>query len=115
MPNRRTKKSDPMRQATDLVRAVVEHPDDYPDRFVVLPMDPDVIARILSRERTRVVAYLQRHGPAPSLRVLAAELDRNYASLSRDVSALTSMGLVETIRRGKEKQIQATGRPILIQ
>lgn len=107
------KKTD-IRTATDFIRAVVKDPAAYPDNFISLPMDPELIATVLSRERTRLVQYLQQHGPQNSVHRLADALHRNYASVSRDLGVLVDLGLVATQKRGKQKEIQATGRPILI-
>ena len=103
-----------IRSATDFIRAVIKDPDAYPDTFISLPMDPELIATVLSRERTRLVQYLQLHGPMNSVHRLADALHRNYASVSRDLGVLVDLGLVATQKKGKEKEIQATGRPILI-
>lgn len=103
-----------IRSATDFIRAVVKDPAAYPDNFISLPMDPELIATVLSRERTRLVQYLQQHGPQNSVHRLADALHRNYASVSRDLGVLVDLGLVSTEKRGKAKEIQATGRPILI-
>ncbi len=83
---------DPMRAAMDFVARVARRPEEYPERFVALPMDPDVIAAILSRERTRLLQFLAREGPTPSVEALAGALKRNYASVSRDVGVLEQAG-----------------------
>jgi predicted transcriptional regulator len=103
-----------MRQATDFIRAVVRDPAAFPGSFISLPMDPDLIATVLSRERIRLVQLLQIRGPIDTVHGLADALHRNYASVSRDLGFLVGMGLVVTEKRGRRKAIQATGRPILI-
>lgn len=77
-------------------------------------MDPDLVTRILTRERMRLVMHLKRHGPCDSLRELADGLERNYSSVSRDLRELVEMGLVGSQRHGKQKRIHATGRPVII-
>lgn len=103
-----------MKTATDFVRIVIKDPGSYPDSFISLPMDPDLIASVLSRERTRLVQYLERHGPAGSVHALADALGRNYASVSRDLGVLIDIGLVESRLQGKTKRLTATRRPVLI-
>lgn len=105
---------DRIHEATDFIRRVVDHPDAFPERFISIPMDPDLVARILSRERSRLVRYLQEHGPADSLHDLAAALQRNYPSVSRDVGALVEIGLLATEKHGRTKRIMATGRPVIV-
>lgn len=103
-----------IKSATDFVRKVAKDPKSFPQNFISLPMDPDLIASVLSRERTRLVQYLQQHGPADSLHALADALDRNYASVSRDVGVLIDIGLVAAEQKGKTKELRATGRSVLI-
>ncbi len=100
--------------ATDFIRAFVKNPSAYPDTFISLPMDPELIATVLSRQRTRLVQYLQQHGPLDSVHRLADALHRNYASVSRDLGVLIDLGLVSAEKRGRTKEIHATGRPIII-
>lgn len=107
-----TKKS--IKSATNFIRAVAKNPGAYPENFISIPMDPDLIATVLSRERTRLVQYLLKHGPSGSVHKLAAALDRNYASVSRDLGVLIDMGLVASEKHGKAKELRATGRPVLI-
>lgn len=104
----------PMKAAADFIQAVVNDPASYPDSFISLPMDPDLIASVLSRERTRLVQYLEQHGPALSVHALADALDRNYASVSRDLGVLIDIGLIEARLHGKTKHLSATHRPVLI-
>lgn len=108
-----TKKTS-IKSATDFIRAVAKDPGSYPENFISLPMDPDLIASVLSRERTRLVQYLLKHGPTGSVHALADALDRNYASVSRDLGVLIDMGLVASEKHGKNKELRATGRPVLI-
>lgn len=105
---------DRIHDATDFIRRVVDHPEAFPERFVSIPMDPDLIARVLSREKSRLVRHLQEHGAVDSLHALAAALGRNYPSVSRDVSALVEAGLLTTERHGRTKRIIATGRPVIV-
>ena len=103
-----------IKSATDFIRNFVQNPGAYPDTFISLPMDPELIATVLSRERTRLIQYLQQHGPLASVHRLAEALHRNYASVSRDLGVLIDLGLISAERRGKTKEISATGRPIII-
>lgn len=109
-----TRSKDRIHDATDFVRRVVARPEDYPERFVSIPMDPDLIRQVLSRERSRLVRYLQEHGPVASLHDLADALGRNYPSVSRDVGALVEFGLLDTEKVGRMKRIRATGRPVVV-
>jgi len=114
-PSESEGRANPMWAATDFIRTVASSPERFPERFIDLPMDPDLILRILSRERTRLMQYLNDHGPVESVHALAEALDRNYASVSRDLGVLGEIGLVETHREGKNKSIRSTRLPILIQ
>jgi predicted transcriptional regulator len=103
-----------IKAATDFIRAVAKAPAAYPETFISLPMDPDLIASVLSRERTRLVQYLLQHGPAHSVHALAEALHRNYASVSRDLGVLIDIGLVAAEQQGRTKELRATGRPVIV-
>ena len=109
-----TRSKDRMHEATDFIRKVIADPDAYPQRFVSIPMDPDMVATVLSRERTRLVRFLLANGPSEDLHALADDLERNYASVSRDVGVLVDMGLLRTERVGRSKRITATGVPVIV-
>lgn len=105
---------DPMQEATAFIRQVVADPTAFPRRFVSLPLDPELIVALLSRQRLRMVQYLREHGPVGSVEQLAADLGRNYASVSRDVGALRGAGLLESHQEGHRRRLQATRLPIVI-
>lgn len=105
----------PMKRATAFIRKVIENPDAYPDTFIALPRDPALISKVLSRERTKIVDYLESYGPVGSLQALADALRRDKAAVSRDLDVLIEVGLVRSQRRGRRKELRATGRPIIIQ
>lgn len=100
--------------AFEIARDVVEDPERYPEDFVVLPLEDDLLTRVLTRERTRVLQVLRDHGPYASVRALAQELDRDPSRVGRDLQLLEHLGLVELERRGRAKRVSGTGRPILV-
>lgn len=98
--------------AFDLARAILANPDAYPDDFIVLPLDPDLIAKVLSPERIRLLHELRSDGPYDSVNDLAEALGRDQSRVSRDVAGLAEMGLVKTERDGKSKRVSAPKKPI---
>ncbi len=106
--------TNPMKDALDVVAKVFANPEAFPSDFVAFPLRGDMASRILTHERRRIIVYLEDHGPTSSIRDLAAALDRDPAAVSRDVHLLTDAGLIRINATGRSKQIQATGRPIIV-
>lgn len=101
-------------RAFKLIRAVAADPDRYPDRFIAIPLDPELTPRLLTPERLRLLKMVRDKGPFSSLNELAHRLDREQSRVSRDVSDLVTMGLLRTKRHGKSKSVEAPKRPIVL-
>lgn len=93
---------------------ILAHPEQFPDDFLCLPLDSEVIGHILSPERVRLLRVLRDDGPFDSIGALAAALGRDATRVSRDVTDLEVAGLVASERKGKEKRLAATRRFILL-
>lgn len=103
-----------IRRAFALVEDVIAHPEAYPEKFIAIPLDDEVLSRLLSRERLRLLRVLRDEGPFDSVNALAAELGRAQSRVSRDLADLQVAGLVSVERRGKSKRVRATDRPIVL-
>lgn len=86
-----------------------------PDGAILVPLRHDVLTRVFTIQRIRLLQHLRDHGTVGSLDELAKALGRHASHVSVDVRYLTGLGLVATRRRGHAKEIAATGRPIVIQ
>lgn len=104
----------PMQDALNVVAKVFADPDAFPSDFVAFPLRGDMASRILTAERRRIIIYLEDHGPANSIRDLAAALGRDPAAVSRDIHLLTDAGLLHMENVGRSRHIHATGRPIIV-
>lgn len=93
------------------LRHWLDDPDAYPDDFISIHIE--LVPKVLTPNRTRLLAELQRHGPADSVEDLARRLGRNYASVSRDVGYLAGVFL-DVDQIGHRKQVRASPRPIII-
>lgn len=113
-PARRRQMERNLRRASALARDVIAHPEQYPDRFVAIPLEPDPVASLLSRERLRLLRELRDEGPYDSVGALAKALGREATRVSRDVAVLSAVGLVLVERRGKAKRVRAVNRPIIL-
>lgn len=89
----------------------LEHPEAYPDHVVSIPID--ILPEVLTPNRARLLAHLQRHGPADSVEGLAVALGRNYSSVSRDVGYLLGTFL-EGEQHGHKKRLWAAERTVVI-
>ena len=108
------KKPDPMAEAFRVLEPILANPSDFPAHLVVIPAGSPILAKLFSREPSRIIQYLRDHGPVSSIRELADVLGRDPAAVSRDVRILERHGLVETVQSGREKTLSATQRPILV-
>lgn len=104
----------PMKDALDVVAKVFANPDAFPTDFVAFPLRGEMAGRVLTAERRRIIIYLEDNGPAESIRELAEALGRDPAAVSRDIHLLTDAGLLRIEDGGRNKQIHATGRPIIV-
>lgn len=100
--------------AFEIARDLVRQPDRYPDRFVVIPLDPAIVGRILSPERIRLLHTLREHGSFESINDLANALDRDQSRVSRDLEPLIAAGLARTTRHGKSKRVEAEERDVVL-
>lgn len=114
MSNEKPSAEDHIRHAFDLARRVAEHPESYPEHFVVVPLDPDILKGIFSEERIRMLYAIREEGPFESVNELASFLDRDQSRVSRDLRMLVDAGLVLTERVGKSKRVLASDREILL-
>src|SRR3989344_6468015 len=60
----------------------------------VILMTPEIFSKVFSPERVRLLKHVQRHG-AESVSGLARELKRTFEAVSRDLSYLSGIGLVD--------------------
>jgi len=97
-----------------LLRDAIANPEDYPDRFVCIPLDPDLIPKILSRERIRLMREVLEVGEFDSVQELAVRLGRDPTRVGRDLKDLEIRGLLSLEREGKRKRIKARPVPIIL-
>lgn len=110
-----TKKSNnAMADAFRALEPILKAPERYPEHMVVLPAGSPILAKLFSKEPTRIIEYLRKHGPVSSIRQLAEVLGRDPAAVSRDVQVLERYGLLSTDTKGREKRLSATDRPVLV-
>ena len=88
--------------------------DEVPPNAIIVPMDPEVLSRIFTPERVRLLKHLRGHGPEPTLEALAAALDRAPSHVGADVRYLMERGLVRVRRDGRRKRVEAVDRQILV-
>lgn len=105
---------DHIHHAFEMARRVVDRPDRYPEAFVVVPMDPEILGSILSEQRIRMLRAIREEGPFESVNELADFLQRDQSRVSRDLKRLVEAGLALTERRGKAKRVAASDREILL-
>jgi predicted transcriptional regulator len=110
----KTTKPNPMQDALDVVAKVFADPDAFPRDFVAFPLRGEMVSRILTAQRRRIIVYLEDHGPVNSIRSLADALGRDPAAVSRDIHLLTDAGLLRVEDVGRSRHVHATGRPIIV-
>lgn len=103
-----------IRHTFELARRIAEKPGNFPEHFVVVPLDPDILKSVLSEERIRMLHAIREDGPFESINDLAAFLERDQSRVSRDLRTLVDAGLVITERVGKAKRVAASDREILL-
>jgi predicted transcriptional regulator len=96
----------------DELQQWLQDPGRHPDDAIHIPLE--LVPKILTPNRTRLIAHLERHGPADSVQALATDLGRNYASVSRDLGYLIGAGFLDVEQQGHRKRVKAAGRVIVV-
>lgn len=100
--------------AFELAREIIENPEKFPRKFLAIPLDPETVSRLLSKERIRLLRAVRTNRRFESVSKLALELKRDQGRISRDLAVLAKAGLVVVERRGKSKLVRASERPIVL-
>lgn len=101
-------------RAFELAREVIEDPEAFPDEFVTLPLDEELVLHVLTRERLHLLRTVRDSGPFDSITQLADTVDRDPSRVGRDLTWLVEAGLIRLVQHGRAKQVQGTGRKILL-
>lgn len=103
-----------LEQAFSLARQLVEDPDAFPNEFVTFHLGDEIVLRILTEERLRLLRLLREEGPFESIADLARALDRDPSRVSRDLKWLSEARLVRLEKHGRSKTVESTGRKIIL-
>lgn len=95
-----------IKRAFDVLRDARRHPEKYPHDLVILPWNFEVLRKVFSDERVRLLLEL-RGQSCESIDRLARRLRRDRTRVGRDIADLEEVGLIKTTRRGKTKRIEA--------
>jgi predicted transcriptional regulator len=102
-----------LRRST-VLDGLLKDPSAYPERFTVLPLDPEIIYKVFTPERIRLLRVLREEGPFDSVQALANRVGRDESRVSRDLSYMEPSRLVKLKRHGKAKKVSASDKPIWI-
>lgn len=109
---------DEVNQRLDLAHGIFQRalldPEAYPDHLIVIPLSLLAEGSLLSPARLETLMRLRRSGGYERLQDLADDLGRGKHRVSKDISALATLGLVHKQRHGRRMHIQAVARPILL-
>ena len=103
-----------LQKALEFTEKVMRNPERYPERFVVIPLDLEIIEKVFSHERVRILNFLRKKGPVESLNELSEELDRDPSRVTRDLDELETAGLILRTRHGNRTRIEAQDCPIIL-
>ena len=101
--------------ARQIIHAALDDPDVFPDDLLVIPMN--LLAGsdgLLTPARFEVLLKVREHGSFDRLQDLADSLGRGKHRVSKDIDALTALGLIRKERRGRTLRLTADNRPILL-
>lgn len=95
------------------IERILENPEQYPDKTVVLLMDPQEIASILTKERLRLLRELQGRG-CGSIKELARSVGRAASCVRKDLLMLERFSLVRVSKAGNRMWARAATDGIYI-
>jgi predicted transcriptional regulator len=90
-----------------LLKEAMRDQEGTPEDVVVVPFDPERLAKIFTLQRLRLLGELHRSRPR-SLTELARRLDRNVSRVRHDVELLEAAHLAVTVRHGNRVAARAS-------
>jgi len=87
-----------------LVKEAIRHPDLTPDRLTILSLSEEEQNRVLTPKRLELVRVIRDQEPE-TISELAELVGRRVDSVSRDLRILSTYGIIEFMKRGREKKI----------
>jgi DNA-binding MarR family transcriptional regulator len=101
--------------AHDVLQRMLNDPDAFPKRSLVIPMSLLADARVpLTPSRWQVLMQVRSHGQYKRLQDLADDLGRGKHRVSKDVDVLATLGLLRKHKQGREMSVEADSREILV-
>lgn len=103
-----------LERAFELAHEIIERPESFPDEFVAFHLGDEIILKILTKERLKLLRTVRDEGPFESIADLARAVDRDPSRVSRDLTWLVEADLVRLEQHGRSKEVQSTDRKILL-
>jgi predicted transcriptional regulator len=89
------------KEASDALDAAIwKNPDKFENKNILF-VSPELFPKIFSKERIRLIKALEKK--PTTINELASILDRPRGAVSRDLSYLASLNLINMEKNGKER------------
>ena len=86
-----------------MLEAAIRHPEITPDRVLIISMDKERMAGILTPARLQLIETIKQKQPE-SVGELCELTKRPIESVSRDLSVLNNYGILEFVQVGRIKR-----------
>lgn len=79
---------------------VIDHPDEAPDKGIILAMSDKEISKAFTRRRIELINLL-RGGEKKTVSELSENLGRKLSAVERDLKILEGLGVVDMEKKGR--------------
>lgn len=85
-----------------IIESMIKDPEGTPDKVLILDITEEKLAGLFTPNRLKLIRILKENN-IKSVGELAKKLDRPVESVSKDLKALQTYGILELIQNGKQK------------
>ncbi|MEA3255018.1 MAG: ArsR family transcriptional regulator [Candidatus Altiarchaeota archaeon] len=92
---------------------VIEHPDDAPDKGIILAMSDEEVSKAFTKRRIELINVLKKGGKK-TVSELSEKLDRKLSAVERDLKILENLGIVDMEKKGRSVMPRLRGEVLII-
>ena len=92
---------------------VIEHPDDAPDKGIILAMSDEEVSKAFTRRRVELINVL-KSGKKKTVSELSEKLSRKLSAVERDLKILEGLGIVDMEKKGRTVTPRLRGEVLII-
>lgn len=99
----------------NVIEGVITDPDNFdklPDNMI-FAKDYETLHKILTEKRLELIGIIRKN-PEKNIKSIAKILKRKRESISRDISILASLGIVDVKKKGRSKTLRIAKQYVVV-